>query len=60
MIPRVAVAGFKRQYKKLPDSAMGLFKGPDAQVVQIPWVKELFVATTAELFANPNGFIEEV
>jgi hypothetical protein len=56
----VAVAGFKRQYKKLPDSAMGLFKGPDAQVVQIPWVKELFVATTAELFANPNGFIEEV
>jgi hypothetical protein len=39
---------------------MGLFKGPDAEVVQIPWVKELFLATTAELFANPNGFVEEV
>ena len=31
-----------------------------AEVVQIPWVKELFVPTTAELFANPDGFIEEV
>ena len=58
--PFLLRAGFKHQYKKLPDSALGLFKGPDAEVVQIPWVKELFVPTTAELFANPNGFIEEV
>ena len=58
--PFLLRAGFKQQYKKLPDSAMGLLKGPDAQVVQIPWVKELFVPTTGELFANPNGFIEEV
>ena len=58
--PFLLRAGFKQQYKKLPDSAIGLFKGPDAEVVQIPWVKELFVPTTAELFANPNGFIEEV
>lgn len=59
MAPFLLRAGFKRQYKKLPDSALGLFKGPDAEVVQIPWVKDLFVATTAELFANPDGFIEE-
>jgi pimeloyl-ACP methyl ester carboxylesterase len=58
--PFLLRAGFKRQYKKLPDSALGLFKGPDAEVVKIPWVKELFVPTTAELFANPDGFIEEV
>jgi hypothetical protein len=58
--PFVLRAGFKQQYKKLPDSALGLFKGPDAEVVQIPWVKELFVPTTGELFANPDGFIEEV
>jgi pimeloyl-ACP methyl ester carboxylesterase len=58
--PFLLRAGFKRQYKKLPDSAMRLFKGPDAEVVQIPWVKELFLTTTGELFANPNGFIEEV
>lgn len=57
--PFLLRAGFKQQYKKLPDSALGLVKGPDAQVVQIPWVKELFVPTTAELFANPDGFIEE-
>ncbi len=57
--PFLLRAGFKRQYKKLPDSALGLFKGPDAEVVQISWVKELFVPTTAELFANPDGFIEE-
>ena len=55
-----AAGGFKQQYKKLPDSAIGLFKGPDAEVVQIPWVNELFVPTTGELFANPNGFIEEI
>jgi len=58
--PFLLRAGFKQQYKKLPDSALRLFKGPDADVVQIPWVKELFVPTTAELFANPDGFIEEV
>jgi pimeloyl-ACP methyl ester carboxylesterase len=58
--PFLLRAGFKQQYKKLPDSALGLFKGPDAEVVKIPWVKELVVATTAELFANPDGFIEEV
>jgi pimeloyl-ACP methyl ester carboxylesterase len=58
--PFLLRAGFKQQYKKLPDSALGLLKGPDAEVVKIPWVKELFVATTAELFANPEGFIEEV
>ena len=58
--PLLLRAGFKRQYNTLPDSALGLFKGPDAEVVQIPWVKELFVRTTAELFANPDGFIEEV
>jgi pimeloyl-ACP methyl ester carboxylesterase len=57
--PFLLRAGFKQQYKKLPDSALGLLKGPDAEVVQIPWVKELFVPTTAELFANPDGFIEE-
>src|SRR6201999_3166444 len=57
--PFLLRAAFKHQYKKLPDSALGLFKGPDAQVVQIPWVRELFVPTTAELFANPGGFIEE-
>jgi pimeloyl-ACP methyl ester carboxylesterase len=57
--PFLLRAGFKQRYKKLPDSALGLFKGPDAEVVQIPWVKELFVPTTAELFANPDGFIEE-
>ena len=58
--PFLLRAGFKQQYKKLPDSALGLVKGPDAEVVQIPWVKELFVTTTEELFANPDGFIEEV
>jgi pimeloyl-ACP methyl ester carboxylesterase len=58
--PFLLRAGFKQQYKRLPDSALGLFKGPDAEVVKIPWVKELFVPTTAELFANPDGFIEEV
>jgi pimeloyl-ACP methyl ester carboxylesterase len=58
--PFLLRAGFKRQYENLPDSALGLLKGPDAEVVQIPWVKELFVPTTAELFANPDGFIEEV
>jgi hypothetical protein len=58
--PFLLRAGFKQQYKKLPDSALGLLKGPDAEVVQIPWVKELFVPTTAELFANPDGFIEEI
>jgi len=58
--PFLLRAGFKQQYKKLPDSAMRLFKGPDAEVVQIPWVKELFVPTTGELFANPDGFIEEI
>ena len=58
--PFLLRAGFRQQYKKLPDSALGLFKGPDAEVVKIPWVKELLVATTAELFANPDGFIEEV
>jgi pimeloyl-ACP methyl ester carboxylesterase len=58
--PFLLRAGFKHQYKNLPDSAMALFKGPDAKVVQIPWVKELFVPTTAELFANPDGFIEEL
>jgi pimeloyl-ACP methyl ester carboxylesterase len=58
--PFLLRAGFKRQYGKLPDSALGLAKGPDAEVVQIPWVKELFVATTGELFANPDGFIEEI
>ena len=58
--PFVLRAGFRQQYKKLPDSALKLFKGPDAEVVQIPWVKELFVPTTAELFANPDGFIEEI
>jgi hypothetical protein len=58
--PFLLRAGFRQQYKKLPDSALGLFKGPDAEVVRIPWVRELFVATTAELFANPDGFIEEV
>ncbi len=52
--PFLLRAGFRRQYKKLPDSAMGLFKGPDAEVVQIPWVNELFVPTTAELFAEPK------
>ena len=57
--PFLLRAGFKQQYKKLPGSALRLFKGPDAEVVQIPWVKELFLATTAELFANPEGFIEE-
>jgi pimeloyl-ACP methyl ester carboxylesterase len=58
--PFLLRAGFKQQYKKLPGSALALSKGPDAEVVKIPWVKELFVATTAELFANPDGFIEEV
>ena len=58
--PFLLRAGFAQQYKRLPDSALRLFKGPDAEVVQIPWVKELFVPTTAELFANPDGFIEEV
>ena len=58
--PFLLRAGFKQRYKKLPDSALGMFKGPDAEVVKIPWVKELVVATTAELFANPDGFIEEV
>lgn len=58
--PFLLRAGFKQQLKKLPDSALGLFKGPDAQVVKIPWVREVFVATTAELFANPDGFMEEV
>ncbi|MGO9960863.1 MAG: alpha/beta fold hydrolase [Solirubrobacteraceae bacterium] len=58
--PFLLRAGFKQQYRKLPDSALALFKGPDAEVVKIPWVKELFVPTTAELFANPDGFIEEV
>jgi pimeloyl-ACP methyl ester carboxylesterase len=58
--PFLLWAGFKQQYKKLPDSAIGLLEGPDAEVVQIPWVKDLFVLTTGELFANPNGFIEEV
>jgi pimeloyl-ACP methyl ester carboxylesterase len=58
--PFLLRAGFKRQYKRLPDSAMALFKGPDAEVVQIPWVNELFVPTTGELFANPDGFIEEI
>jgi pimeloyl-ACP methyl ester carboxylesterase len=58
--PFLLRAGFKRQYKKLPGSALGLLKGPDAEVVEIPWVRELFVTTTAELFANPDGFIEEV
>lgn len=53
--PFLLRAGFKQQYKKLPDSAMGLCKGPDAEVVQIPWVKELFVPTTGVLFANPTG-----
>jgi pimeloyl-ACP methyl ester carboxylesterase len=57
--PFLLHAAFKQKYKKLPDSALGLFKGPDAEAIQIPWVKELFVATTAELFANPDGFIEE-
>ena len=37
--PFLLRAGFRQQYKKLPDSAMGLFKGPDAEVVQIPWSK---------------------
>jgi len=54
-VPFLLRAGFKQQYKKLPDSALGLFKGPDAEVVQIPWVKDVFVETTAELFANPTG-----
>jgi hypothetical protein len=58
--PFLLRAGFKQRHKKLPDSALGLFKGPDADVVQIPWVKDLFIPTTAELFANPDGFIEEV
>jgi pimeloyl-ACP methyl ester carboxylesterase len=57
--PFLLRAAFKHQYKKLPDSAMALFKGPDAEVIQIPWIRELFVATTAELFAHPDGFIEE-
>ncbi|HLW96287.1 MAG TPA: alpha/beta hydrolase, partial [Solirubrobacteraceae bacterium] len=58
--PFLLRAGFKRQYKTLPDSALGLLKGPDAEVVKTPWVRELFVRTTAEVFANPDGFIEEV
>lgn len=58
--PFLLRAGFKRQYRKLPDSALDLLEEPDAEVVQIPWVKELFVATTAEQFGNPNRFIEEV
>ena len=58
--PFLLRAGFRHQTRKLPDSAMGLFKGPDAEVVQIPWVKELFVPATAELFANPDGFMEEI
>ena len=58
--PFLLRAAFKRQSRKLPDSAMALCKGPDAEVVRIPWVKELFVATTGELFANPDGFIEEL
>lgn len=58
--PFLLRAGFKRQYRKLPDSALGLFKVPDAEVIEIPWVRELFVPTTGELFANPDGFIEEV
>ncbi len=58
--PFLLRAGFKQQYRKLPHSAIGLVKGPDAEVVQIPWVNELFISTTAELFANPDGFIEEL
>jgi pimeloyl-ACP methyl ester carboxylesterase len=58
--PFLLRAGFKRQYNKLPGSALGLLKGPDAEVIQTPWVKELFVSTTEELFANPDGFSEEV
>ena len=59
--PFLLRVGSKQQHKKLPDSAIGLVTGPDAEVVQIPWVNELFVLTaTGELFANPNGFIEEI
>ena len=58
--PFLLRAGFKHLYKKLPDSALGLLKGPDAKVVQIPWVKELFVPTTASCRGTRNGFIEEV
>src|SRR3984957_14166607 len=39
--PFLLRAGFRQQYKKLPDSALGLLKGPDAEVVKIPWVAEI-------------------
>ncbi len=58
--PFLLRAGFKQRYGKLPDSALGLLKGPDSEVVKIPWVEELVVTITSELFANPDGFIEEV
>ena len=53
-----AAGGLQAAVQEVASSALGLFKGPDAEVVQIPWVNELFIPTTGELFANPNGFIE--
>ena len=56
--PFLLRAGFKQQYKKLPDSAVRLFKGPDAEVVQTPWVNELFVPTIAELPSHARRVAE--
>lgn len=58
--PFVLKAGLKREFKKLPGSAMALAPAADRPLLDDPFIRDIHLRTMREFLGSPDAVIEEV